>query len=138
MDDLRSRRPLEHGGRDERGDLGAAHALRALVDQEHAIGITVEREPDVGVMLEHSGFQVALVLRVDRVGRMVGERAVQLGEQMDQRDREPRQHGGHHQPAHPVRGVGDDRERPHRARVDERQHVICVRIQEVALLHLSG
>ena len=40
---------------DERGGERAGHAAALLVDEEHAVGVTVEREPDVGAGLEHPG-----------------------------------------------------------------------------------
>ena len=52
--------------------------LALLVDQEHPVGVAVEGQPDVGADLEHPGLQVGLVLRLDRVGRVVGEGAVEL------------------------------------------------------------
>ena len=41
--------------------------------------------PDIRAVLEDRRLQVALVLGVDRIGRVVRERAVELGEQMMQR-----------------------------------------------------
>ena len=85
VDDRRPGLALEHRAGDERGDLRAAHALGPLVDEEHPVGVAVEREPDVRVPCEDLALQVPLVLRVDRVRGMVRERAVELGEQVDER-----------------------------------------------------
>ena len=84
------------------------------------------------------GPQVALVLRVDRVGGMVRERAVELREEVMQRDREPLQHRRRDEAAHPVRGVGDHGERPHGRRVEERQDVLDVGGEQIALLDRAG
>ena len=65
-------------------------------------------------MLEHGRLQVALVLRVDRVGRVVRERAVELRDTGGAARREALQHRRGDQPAHAVRGVDRDRERSHR------------------------
>ena len=56
-----------------------------------------------------AALEVALVLRVDRVGRVVRERAVELGEQVVQRRPGRRARtAGDHEPAHAVRRVGHD------------------------------
>ena len=56
-------------------------------------------------------------------------------EQVVRGDRQPLEHRRHDEPAHPVRGVGDDDERPHRVHVDEPQHVLDVGVEQVPLLH---
>ena len=49
VDDPRARDSLEHRTGDEGSDLRTAHALRALVDEEHPVRVAVEGETDVGV-----------------------------------------------------------------------------------------
>ena len=73
-----------------------------LVDQEHPVGVAVEREADVGTGVEHPRLQVHEVRRLDRVGGMVGERAVELGVHQLELDGQTGEHGGHHQAAHAV------------------------------------
>jgi hypothetical protein len=85
-------------------------------------------------VLEDRRLEILQVLRVDRVGRVVRERPVELGEQRDQPDREALHHGRNDEAAHAVRRVGHDRERGDRRRVDERQHVVDVLREHVALL----
>ena len=65
-----------------RGDEGGQHAgadrLAPLVDHEAAVGVAVEGQPEVRAVREHRGLQVAEVLRLDRVGLVVREGAVEL------------------------------------------------------------
>ena len=66
---------------------------------------------------------------------MVRERPVELREQVDAASTGRRAiTGGDDEAAHPVGGVGHDGERPHGADVHERQHVLDVGAQQVALL----
>ena len=69
--------------RDQRGDRRRGHRPAALVHHEAAVGVAVEGEPDVGADLDHLGLQVAQVGRVERVGLVVGEAAVELEVQRD-------------------------------------------------------
>ena len=130
--------PVEDAGRDDRGRGGAAHRLPGVVDEEHAVGVAVEREPDVGAEVEHRALEVLEVLELDRVGGMVRERAVELAVQHGERERQPLEHLGHDEPAHAVGRVGDDGERPQHRRVDERPHVIAERLEQVEVLDLAG
>src|ERR1700761_8448741 len=47
--------------------------LAALVHHETAVGVTVEGQADVGAGLTHLGLEIHDVLRVQRVGLVVGE-----------------------------------------------------------------
>jgi hypothetical protein len=49
--DLGARLPPEHGGRHQGGQELSAHVLGAFVHEEDAVGITIERQADIGVML---------------------------------------------------------------------------------------
>ena len=65
----------------------------------------------------HAGPQVALVGGLQRVGRMVGERAVELAvHHLELDHRQPLEHRRHDQAAHAVGGVGDDAQRADRRR----------------------
>ena len=77
-----------------------------------AVGVAVEGQADVGAGLEHPGLEVLQVLGLDRVGRVVGERAVELAEQDLEVERQALEHLGHDQPAHAVGRVGHDLQRP--------------------------
>ena len=81
-----------------------------------------------------AAFRSCWFVGIDRIGRVVRERAVEVGEQMVQGHRQPLHDGGHDEPAHAVGRVGDDGERTHGADVDERQHVLDVRLEQVAAL----
>ena len=48
-----ARVPIEDSGGDDRGGRRTAHRLPGVVDEEHAIGVAVERESDVGAEVEH-------------------------------------------------------------------------------------
>ena len=48
-----ARVPVEDPGRDDRRGRRAADRLPRVVDEEHAIGVAVECEPDVGTEIEH-------------------------------------------------------------------------------------
>ena len=69
---------------------------------------------------------------------MVRERTVEFREQVDERHRQAFEHDRQDQAAHAVRGVGDDRERTHRAGVDEREHVVRVGVEEPLLADAAG
>ena len=133
VDDLRARLTVQHRRGDERREHRAAHVLGPLVHQEHAIRVPVERHAHVRAVLEDGRLQVALVRGVDRIGRMVRERPVELGVEVMQRDGQPLHHRRHDEAAHAVRGVDRDRQRTHPIHVGERQHVIDVGVQDVPL-----
>ena len=67
---------LAHG--DERRQRRRVDDLAALVDDEAAVGVAVEGQAEVGAVLAHGTLQVAQVLRLDRVGLVVREGAVEL------------------------------------------------------------
>ena len=102
-----------------------------VVDEEHAVGVAVEREADVGAEVEHRALEVLQVLGLDRVGGMVRERAVELAVQHRERERQPLEDLRDDEPAHAVGGVGDDGERPQHRGVDERPHVVAERLEQV-------
>ena len=85
-----------------------------LVDEEHPVGVAVEGEADVGADLEHPGLEVAQVLGLDRIGRVVREGAVELAVQDLEVDRQALEHGRHDEAAHAVGRVGHDLERAQR------------------------
>ena len=128
---------VEDARRDDGGRRGATDRHALVVDEEHPIGVAVEREPDVGVQIEDRSLQILQVLGLDRVGRVVRERAVELSVQDGQRERQPLEHAGDDEAAHAVGGVGHDRERLQRGRVDERAHVLSEGVEQVDPLHLA-
>ena len=120
-------------GEDGGGDR-AGQGLRLVVDEEDAVGVAVERQPDVGAGVEHGPLQVLEVLELDRVGGMVRERPVELGIEDRQVDRQVGEHGGDDGAAHAVGGVGDDTQRAQCVDVDEGVDVLDVLGEQVALL----
>ena len=71
----------QHGRGHERRRQRTRHRLGLLVDEEDAVGVPVEGQADVGALLEHRRLQIDQVLGLDRVGRVVREGAVELGEE---------------------------------------------------------
>ena len=69
-------------GQQARGQQGRRRRARQpaaqLVDDEDPVGVAVEGEPDVEPTGHHAGLEVELVGGLDRVGRVVRERAVEL------------------------------------------------------------
>ncbi len=104
---------------EECGGERTRHRLGLLVDQEHSIGVAIEGQPDVGADLEHSSLEVSKVLHVERVGRVVRKRAVELGIQEVDLEGQIGEGRRHHESAHAVGGVGHDLQRPEGAGVDE-------------------
>ncbi len=124
---------------DEGGDRAGAHRLSALVDDEAAVGVTVEREPEVGAVRHDGGLEVAQVLGLEGVRLVVREGAVELEVQRLDLDGQRRQAGvrAEHrrdgEPAHPVARVDDDAQRPDAREVDEPPEEAGVVGEDVAL-----
>ena len=110
-------------------------AAAALVDEEAAVGVAVEGQPDVGALVEHPRLQVDEVLRLDRVGLVVREGAVELEvhrHQLDLVRAEPPEDRGRGVAGHAVAGVDDDLE-PAAGDRGEREQVGGVRLEHVVL-----
>ena len=104
---------------------------------KHAVGVAVEGQPDVGAVLADGGLQVDQVGRVQRVGLVVGEGAVELEVQRDDLQRQPGEDDGDGVPAHAVAGVDDDLQRPDAREVDQAVQVRGVLGEHVALGDLA-
>ena len=122
---------VEHTDRDDGGGGGAGHGLTQLVHEEHAIRVAVEREPDIRAHLQHARLQIAQVLGLEGIGRMVREGAVELAVQHLELHGEAVEHGGDHQAAHAVRRVSHHLERAERGLVDEGPHVGGERAEQI-------
>ena len=112
----------------------------ALVDEEAAVGVAVERQADVGALLDDARLEVDQRRRVNRVRLVVGERAVELEvhrHQLDLLVAEQARDGRHRQPGHAVAGVGHDRE-PTALHRRELEQVGGVRRQHVLVAHRAG
>ena len=113
MDD----RGTGHLGQLARGDEGGegrrADDASGLIHHEAAVGVAVERESDIGALSDHSSLQVDQVGRLDRVGLVVGEGAVEL--EVHRHDVERKrgkacgiaENGGKGVAAHAVAGIDD-------------------------------
>ena len=114
---------------DDRGDCGGIHRAALLVDDEAAVGVAVEREPEVGAVLDDGALQVDEVRRLERVRLVVREGAVEFEVQRNDLEGQCGQPGGgaehrwNGESAHAVAGVDHDLERPDAAEVDERAKV---------------
>ena len=109
VDDGRADFALQFPRGDQRGHRRRRHRLAHLVDDEAPVGVTVEGQADVGAGLQDVGLQVDEVGGVQRVGFVVGERAVEFEEQRRQRDRRDRaEHRGRGVARHAVSGVDGD------------------------------
>ena len=132
---------------DQRRDRAGADRLAALVDDEAAVGVAVEGEPDVGAVLDDRPLQVAQVLRLQRVGLVVRERAVELEVQRYdvQRQRRAARRRAVAEPdgrdgvaAHAVAGVHDHLQRARPGQVDQPAQERRVVAQQVALGDRAG
>ena len=104
-----------------------------LVDDEAAVGVAVEGQADVGPLGDDPRLEVDQVLRLDRVGLVVGEGAVELEVHRHELDRsvpsrvEDRRRGV---AGHAVAGVDDDLEPAARDR-RQREQVGGVLVEHV-------
>jgi hypothetical protein len=127
------------------GDFAAGHhagdgrrrdRLALFVDDEAAVGVAVERQADVRAVFDDGGLQVAQVFRLQRVGRVVRERAVQFEVERNDvegqlRQQRVAQDGRRGQSGHAVAGVHHDLEGARAGEVNERAQVLGVVLQHV-------
>lgn len=109
--------------RDQGGDRGRRDALTPLVDDEAAVRVAVEGEAEVGALGHDPGLEVHEVLRVEGVGLVVGEGAVEFEVHRYEVDGQVREDGGDGVAAHAVARVDDDLQRTDRGDVDQGQQV---------------
>jgi hypothetical protein len=116
----------------------------AFVDDEAAVGVTVEGQSDVGVVLYDRLLEVAEVLRLEWIGLVVRKGAVELEVERHDIEGQRVETGGRAEdrrdgvPAHSVPGVDDDLERPVRAEIDQRAKEPRVVRERVALRDRAG
>ena len=116
------------------------HCVTLLVNHEATVGVAVEGETDVCAVLHDSLLQVDQVGRLQRVGRVVREGAVQLEVQGNDFQGQARQdgvaqNGGGGHAAHAVTGVHHDLQRADGGEVHELAQVLCVGLEDVLLGH---
>ena len=124
VQDLRARLLLEDRLGEQRRDEIARDEFAAVVDEETAVGVTVERDPEIGVLLRHLAHDELTVLRQQWVRLVVGERAVGVEEAAHGVDRQPVQDRRQHRAGHPVGRVDHDTQRLHGIDVDEGQDAV--------------
>ena len=123
---------------DQRGEHRGRDDVAALVHHEAAVRVAVEGQADVGPGIDHRALQVAQVRRIDRVGLVVRERAVQLEVERHQGDRQPLEDLRHGVPGHPVARVHGHLQRPDGGQVDQLLEVVRVPGQQVPLHDDAG
>ena len=128
---------LQHELREQRGHEVARHEVARVVDEEAAVGVAVEGDPELGLLLQHLADHELAVLGQQRVRLVVREAPVELEEVGDGVDREPLEDRRQHRARHPVRRVDHDAQRLHRAGVDEGQDLLDVARKDIFLPDLS-
>ena len=119
---------------EQRGDEVAGHELAVLVDEEAAVGVAVPGDAQVGLLGHHALADLAAVLLEQRVGRVVGERAVDLEVHLDAVERRAVEHQRRELAGDAVGRVHDDLVRTERGDVDEAVQVLDVGRIEVDAL----
>ena len=132
VEDLRAGKFLERIDADEGRDHISADQLRFLVDDEHAIGVAVERGTQVAAVFADGLLQVDHVLGFDGACRMVRKGAVELEVERDHLARQILEDVRHGLAAHPVPRVDRDLERLDLFEIDEREAVFCEVVEHVS------
>ncbi len=96
---------LEHRLGQEGGHEVPGHELAGVVDEEAAVGVSVEGDAEVGALLHDLGDDELAVLLEQRVRLVVGEAAVRLEEAAHGLDRQTLEDRREHRTGHPVRRV---------------------------------
>jgi hypothetical protein len=73
VQDRGARVGAQHPCGEQRRGGAATEAAAGFVDHEHTVGVTVEGEADVEAAGHDTGLQIALVGRLDRIGRVIRE-----------------------------------------------------------------
>src|SRR5262249_28960267 len=116
----------------------ARYELAGVVDEKAAIGVAVERDAEVGALLERLGDDELAVLGKERIRLVVRKRPVGLEEAAHRFDRQTLQDRRKHRAGHPVRGIDDDAQRLDRLHVDEREDLLDVCRPDVVVVDMSG
>ena len=132
MDDRAAGVLGQFAGGDQGGDRGRGDRVAVLVDDEAAVGVAVEGEAEVGAGLAHPRLEVDDVLGIQRVGLVVGERAVQLEVHRVQFERQALEDGRYGVAAHAVARVHHDLQRADAAQVHQAAQVGGVVAEDVA------
>jgi hypothetical protein len=137
VDDRRARVLLQDLARQERRHQVVPHRAAGLVDEAAAVGVAVEADAQLGLRRSHERAHRVEVLLLERVGLVVGERAVELGEDRLRADARARARGSAQRVAgHPVGAV--DRDRDVALEPREPRDVVGVGREQVALLERAA
>ena len=111
-DDLRARLLGQHAAREQHELAVGPDDLAVLGDDTQAVTVAIERQAQLGVGLAQAADQVLQVLRVGRIRMVVGERAVDLAEQLGDLAAERAVQRWRHAAGHAVAAVDGDLHRP--------------------------
>ena len=126
VEDRLARVAAQERAREQRGDEVAGRELSAVVDEEAAVGVAVEDDPEVGAALAHLLDDQIAVFRQQRVRPVAGEGPVRSPEEGLQREVETLEDRADRWPGHSVAAVGDDPQSGDFPRVDEREDLLAV------------
>ena len=139
VDDRRARVLRQVALGDHAADGRRADGVALLVDDEAAVGVPVEGDADVRTLLDRELLQVDDVLRVQRVGLVVGEGPVELEEEVVEGQRGlGAEHGGRGEATHSVAGVHGDGQRTDAVERHQGLEVVRVVGEDVAGAHGAG
>ena len=138
MHDGGTRFAVQEPVRDDRGDGAPGERLQPVVDEEGAVGITIEGNAEVVSAGAHQRLEVSQVLRPQRVGMVVGERAVGFEIERIEGHGQTLEDRGHGHARYTVAAVGGDPKSADRIHVDDRGHVVDVARKQVALGDRAG
>ena len=132
VDDRRARLLVQVALGDHGADGGGRNGLAQLVHDEAAVCVAVEGDAEVRALVHGELLQIHQVLRIQRIGLVVREVAVELEVEVEDLQRVLLQHGGNGQPAHAVARVHRDLQG-----VDVQRHQV-VQVFGVAFQHVLG
>jgi hypothetical protein len=126
VDDLLPRVVGQNATGDQRGDRAPRERLPGVVEEERTVGVPVEGDPQVEAASPDQILQVGEIFWNERVGRMIGERAVGLEVEPGEACHDPIEDLLDGNPRHPVAAVDGDPQRTDRFGGDDREKVIDV------------
>ena len=110
-----------------------AHWFGLVVDQEAPVRVPVKSQAHVGSLFQDSCSQISQVGRLDGVGRVVGEIAIQLAVHNFEIEGQALEDGGDHETAHAVGRVGHHAQRLQSVTVDETTDLFRVGSQHITV-----
>ncbi len=137
VDDGRAGVFAQHALGHNRGHHVAADKLATIVDQKHAIRVSIERDAHIEAVRDDGGAQIAGILRLDRVGLMIREGAVQLEEERGELAGQVFENERQHLAGHAIAGVDGNPHRPDGGDIDHRQCVRDKRRGNVTLIQVA-